>query len=316
MRVDSHNLIQDISTQWNSTYYMIERLIEQRWPITAVLSDHTVTKASDRYHDTKSEQWELLTALKEVLHPLQVATTYFSAEYNVSVSALYPVLHGLLQSLEPSNNDLSSISTCKATISSEIRRRWHLQSLTAIGCDDIFNELPLIACIVDPRFKRCKFLAAEKHVEIKPALAGLVCQVKEQENNQKDQSQAESSPCNSSQKQNKQHSGLFILLGDEYTSDGDSADESDPVLDEVESYLQDKPLDREESPLLWWKLNKHRFPLISKVAKRYLTVSVTSTPAEHVFSTPGLTVTRLRSCLTPEHVNMLVFLNKNAFYTV
>ena len=86
-------------------------------------------------------------------------------------------------------------------------------------------------------------------------MTGLVCQVKEQGNNQKDQSQAESSPCSSSQKQNKQCSGLSILLGDEYTSNGDSADESDPVLDEVESYLQDKPLDREESPLLWWKLS-------------------------------------------------------------
>ena len=174
MRVDSHNLIQDISTRWNSTYYMMEHLIEQRWPITAVLSDHTVTKASDRYLDLKSEQWELLTALKEVLHPLQVATTYFSAKYNVSVSALYPVLHGLLQSLEPSDDDLSSISTCKTTISSEIRRR-HLQSLTTIGYGDNFKELPLIACIVDSRFKWCKFLAAEKHVEIKAALTGLVC---------------------------------------------------------------------------------------------------------------------------------------------
>ena len=95
MRVDSHNLIQDIR---KSTYYMIERLIEQRWPITAVLSDHTVTKASDRYLELKSNQWELLAALIEVLHPLQVATTYFNAEYNVSISALYPVLHGLLRS--------------------------------------------------------------------------------------------------------------------------------------------------------------------------------------------------------------------------
>ena len=238
MRVDSHNLIQDISTRWNSTYYMIERLSEQRWPITAVLSDHTVTKASDRYLDLKSEQWELLTALKKVLYLLQVATTYFSAEYNISVSALYLVLHGLLQSLEPSDDDISSISTCKVTISSEIRRRWHLQSLTTIGCGDIFKELPLIACIVDLRFKRCKFLAAEKHVEIKAALTGLVCQVKELGNNQKDQSQAESSLCSSSQKQSKQRSGLSILLGDEYTSNGDSADESDPVLDEVESYLR------------------------------------------------------------------------------
>ena len=66
MRMEPHQLIQDISTRWNSTYYMIERLVEQRWPITAVLSDHTVTKVSDRYLDLKSEQWEILTALKDV----------------------------------------------------------------------------------------------------------------------------------------------------------------------------------------------------------------------------------------------------------
>ena len=55
---------------------MIECLLEQRWPITAVLSDHTVTKGSDRYLNLKSEQWETISALKDVLHPLQVATTY------------------------------------------------------------------------------------------------------------------------------------------------------------------------------------------------------------------------------------------------
>ena len=81
-----------------------------------------------------------------------------------------------------------------------------MHSLTTIDCGDILKELPLIACIVDPR-KRCKFLAVEKHVEIKAALTGLVCQVKESRNNQKDQSQAESSPCSSSQKQSKQRSG-------------------------------------------------------------------------------------------------------------
>ena len=180
MRVESHNLIADVSTRWNSTYYMIERLVEQRWPLTAVLSDHTVTKSSDRWLDLKSEQWELLTALKELLHPLQVATTYLSAEYNVSVSALYPVLHGLLRSLEPSDDDQPCIRTCKSTIffSSEIKRRWNLQSLTSKRSSDMLKEVPLMACIVDPRFKKCKFLAAEKHIEIKAALTALVCNVK------------------------------------------------------------------------------------------------------------------------------------------
>ena len=56
MRIEPYGLMQDVNTRWNSTYYMIEHLVEQRWHITAVLSDHTVTKASDRYLYLKSEQ--------------------------------------------------------------------------------------------------------------------------------------------------------------------------------------------------------------------------------------------------------------------
>ena len=76
--MEPHQLIR-CKHVWNSTYYMIDLLIEQRWLVTVVLSDHTVTKGSDRYLDMKSEQWETLTALKGLLHPLQVASTYFSA---------------------------------------------------------------------------------------------------------------------------------------------------------------------------------------------------------------------------------------------
>ena len=89
MRLELHQLIQDVSTRWNSTYFMIECLLEQRWPITAVLSDHTVIKGSDRYLNLKSEQWETLSALKDVLHPL-LATTYLSAEHNVGVLTTKP----------------------------------------------------------------------------------------------------------------------------------------------------------------------------------------------------------------------------------
>ena len=89
----------------------------------------------------------------------------------------------------------------------------------------------------------------------------------------------------------------------------------------MESYLKERPIDREEPPLRWWKENQHRFPLVSQVAKRYLIIPITSTSAERVFSTAGLTVTRLRSCLTPEKhvkliVNMLEYLNKNASFTL
>ena len=80
-------IVQDVKTRWNSVYFMIERLLELRWPICAVLSDVNVTKRNDRYLDLKQEQRDLLQELKDVLHPLQVATTYLSSEFNISISS-------------------------------------------------------------------------------------------------------------------------------------------------------------------------------------------------------------------------------------
>ena len=52
-----------------------------------------------------------------------------------------------------------------------------------------------------------------------------------------------------------QLTALDILLGDERELH-DGADESDPVLNEIDSYLQDRPLNRGTSPLEWWKSNE------------------------------------------------------------
>jgi len=72
----------------------------------------------------------------------------------------------------------------------------------------------------------------------------------------------------------------------------------------VKLHFKERAMERRVSSLRWWKDNQKRFPLVSQVVKMYLTILITS------FSTAGLTVTRLRSCLTPKHVNILMFLNK------
>lgn len=53
-------LIQDVSTRWNSTYHMLSRLLEQRWPVTAALSDPAVNpRGKHHYLDLKPEQWHI-----------------------------------------------------------------------------------------------------------------------------------------------------------------------------------------------------------------------------------------------------------------
>lgn len=80
---------------------------------------------------------------------------------------------------------------------------------------------------------------------------------------------------------------------------------------EVRRYLQEETLDSHSDPLVWWRSNHARYPLLSKVARKYMTICATSVPSEHVFSAAGNSVTPFRAALKPGKVNMLVFLSTN-----
>ena len=118
LKVEQHHLIQDVSTRWNSTLFMIERLIEQKVTIYAVLHDSAVS--IDQYQQLylKDDHWLLLDQLaNKVLKPLQMATTVFGYEFNVSSSIIYPVLHGLIQNhLTADANDVSAVKHLKKQV--------------------------------------------------------------------------------------------------------------------------------------------------------------------------------------------------------
>ena len=74
---------------------MIKSLLECRWPITAVLSDESVTKRQYRYLKLSSENWLILEDLVKVLQPFETATVVLSKEANVSLSTVLPIMYGL-----------------------------------------------------------------------------------------------------------------------------------------------------------------------------------------------------------------------------
>ena len=67
----------------------------------------------------------------------------------------------------------------------------------------------------------------------------------------------------------------------------------------------------ESDPLLYWKERATRWPLLSKIALRFLTSLAASAEAERNFSTAGDIVTATRAALKPKHVDHLLFLAKN-----
>ena len=79
----------------------------------------------------------------------------------------------------------------------------------------------------------------------------------------------------------------------------------------MERYKHLPSVDMEDNPLDWWKTQSQTLPILSNISKKYLCVCGTSVPSERLFSQAGYLVNNLRTKLTPEHVNMLVFLAKN-----
>ena len=80
---------------------------------------------------------------------------------------------------------------------------------------------------------------------------------------------------------------------------------------EVDDYLSASRLDFEEDPLLWWKRQPLNFPILGRVAQKYLCICATNSPSERLFSTAGNVVSSFRCTLKPDKVDMLVYLSKN-----
>ncbi len=101
---------------------------------------------------------------------------------------------------------------------------------------------------------------------------------------------------------------LEDLLGDSFSKTEKS---SRGIEMEIDLYRREASIPLSCCPLKWWRESCSKYPLLSPLAKAYLSIPATSVPSERVFSTAGDIVTAQRSQLLPEIVDMLIFLKKN-----
>ena len=148
MSEPDHQMIMDVSTHWNSTLYMIAWLLEQRWPVSAVLSDR-----SQKCQNLSETQWEMLSTLKSLLEPFETATVFISGDKYITASAVVSVIQALRAKMEPAPDDMEYVKQLKEIASRQLIDRWPLELHQITGDNRKLFSVVLKSAALDPRFK-------------------------------------------------------------------------------------------------------------------------------------------------------------------
>ena len=221
-------------------------------------------------------------------------------------------MFGLADDLQSLPDDSVAVQSFKRTVKAAIMKRWNVEEISSIL---------LISTALAPRYKIIKHLDEQTKAEVtqlvisntERLVSDIDCTMADSDCTMVDDTQCtsvESSSQSFTQEQppvikKAKKSALDILLGPEEDTRGRT------IKDKVEAYLHEKVCARKTNVLEWWKLNEARFPNIAKLVKAVICIPATSTPSERLFSAAGHIVSKKRTCLNPENVDVILFLNKN-----
>ena len=295
-----HKLVKDVETRWNSTYDMVQRIIEQQGPVCATLVE---LKRLDLL--PKEEDFTLLEQLVNVLKPFRDVTIQVQGEQYVTISIIRPLLHHLTENvLQLQETDSSVIKNMKRDMVSNLGSRY--QSLS-------ISNLLDCACFLDPRFKSLPFMSEDNRKKLHTFVLEEAIDHYESLNSDTEPAASEEKNEDQLPLPKKHKSELGQLLGDMFTnlSQAKQVTSRDKAENVLQKYLDEPCLNIDENALKWWEQNSSRFPAISKIAQRLLCIPATSTPAERLFSTAGNIISSKRANLDPDNASMLCFLAEN-----
>ena len=174
---------------------------------------------------------------------------------------------------------------------------------------DVPKEVTLLAALLDPWFKKLKFVTKMQRDTTIDNLRQLYrieqAIILEESADSPHIDLPKPSPTNKIANAYKVN---YSLLG--MYEDSDDEDESN-TSDEVTQYLALPKEVQECDPLEWWKARVNIFPTLSRLAMKYLSIPATSVPSERLFSDVSLHLSARRTCLKPELLGSMLFLKRN-----
>jgi hypothetical protein len=282
----------DVITRWNSTYRMINDAIQLK-PVIEHYIDHNYNLDSLKI---RVSEWKLLEHVQRILGLFSEFTDFLSQKEPL-LSISLQIYYGMVDTLiDMSQRREEFADLPDVVVNSVLRASAHFHDYyTKVDANDAY----FIASFLDPRYKS-RWL--EMHIDLdiaKNIKQQMIIKLKQKYSSDSTVLVEESVP------DIPRTTAVSSLLKRVYCIASVSKDQSD-----IDQYFIDPNVPNYEGfhLLRWWKENKTRYPLMSRVACDYLAIAATSTSVERMFN-GGRDVIGIRRCsLNAESITALMFL--------
>lgn len=351
LKLPVHKMIQDIVTRWNSTYYMLERLYEQRKAVTMYAAEHDIPTLT-------VYSWGIVENIIRVLKPFEEITKQARSDEEL-ISFVIPAVTTLNSYLNKRQKD-SGVQTLKDQLKQSLEKRF-LKPTS--GSSMLEQKHFTFATLLDPRYKD-HFLKDSALVK-----ENFVLELVRNDNNMHRTSASGDAELPGNQEAQEHDKASKTLHDDIHediwqcfdeisksknyddSSSSASAAEGEEDLQEpgredfeisrssssnsnmfspkqkknakskksffaaeLEKYLSVKSIGRTANPIKWWNENMDRFTSLKPSVLKYLSAPPSSVAFERLFSAAGAVYADNRSCLLPQNAEKLIFLMKNMKY--
>ncbi|XP_051811092.1 zinc finger BED domain-containing protein 4-like [Acanthochromis polyacanthus] len=130
-------LQQDVATRWNSTFYMMQSLVEQKRALGAYAADYELPAT------VTANQWAILENMITLLAPFEQLTREISSA-EASAADVIPAVVALRRLLSRPTDTDRGVQTAKATLLKAVNDRFH-----GVQSEPLFS----IATMLDARYK-------------------------------------------------------------------------------------------------------------------------------------------------------------------
>ncbi|KAL6463619.1 hypothetical protein MHYP_G00280100 [Metynnis hypsauchen] len=297
MQMQPKHLQQDIKTRWNSTYLMIESLLEQKRVLCAYVADHDLPTT------LTANQWALLEKTAAVLAPFEELTRKVSSSTS-STADVIPSVTVLKRILAKEDGADAGIKTMKKTVLQAINKRF-----SAVEDEPLYA----LSTLLDPRYKDRCFTSADS---VKRAKDALTKELEEEDPGSSTVGRETTEPPEKSPRVETEappHKSSFMKELDQILEEceGPGATSSSSPAVELHRFFTEKTITASDCPYQYWRVNKDRLPHLAAIATKYLCAPCTSVESERLFSAVSNIVDEKRNRLTAERAEMLVFMRKN-----